>query len=50
MKSSGDFFLAGKVLPWWSMGMSLVVSDIGALDFIAVSGQGDGEMGSGLEF
>jgi len=40
VKSSGDFFLAGKMLPWWAIGMSLVVSDIGALDFIAVSGQG----------
>ena len=40
VKTSKDYFIAGKLLPWWAIGMSLVVSDIGALDFIAVSGQG----------
>ncbi|HUT52264.1 MAG TPA: sodium/solute symporter [bacterium] len=40
VRSSGDYFLAGRMLPWWAIGMSLVVSDIGALDFIGVSGQG----------
>ena len=25
-----DFFLAGRSLPWWAIGMSLVASDIGA--------------------
>ena len=40
VKSSKDYFIAGKMLPWWAIGLSLVVSDIGALDFIAVSGQG----------
>jgi SSS family solute:Na+ symporter len=37
--SSGDFFLAGKTLPFWAIGMSIVVSDIGAQDFVGVSGQ-----------
>jgi len=37
--SSKDFFLAGKMLPFWAIGMSIVVSDIGAMDFIGVSGQ-----------
>lgn len=37
--SSDDYFLAGKMLPFWAIGMSIVVSDIGALDFIGVSGQ-----------
>jgi len=40
VKSSGDYFIAGRMLPWWAIGMSLVVSDIGALDFVGVSGQG----------
>jgi len=37
--SSYDFFLGGKTLPFWAIGMSIVVSDIGAQDFVGVSGQ-----------
>jgi len=37
--SSEDYFLAGKSLPFWAIGMSIVVSDIGAQDFVGVSGQ-----------
>ncbi len=37
--SSSEFFLAGRTLPFWAIGMSIVVSDIGALDFVGVSGQ-----------
>jgi SSS family solute:Na+ symporter len=37
--SSRDFFLAGKTLPFWAIGMSIVVSDIGALDFVGIAGQ-----------
>lgn len=37
--SSQDFFLAGKALPFWAIGMSVVVSDIGAQDFVGISGQ-----------
>lgn len=33
-----DFFLAGKALPFWAIGFSIVVSDIGAVDFVAVAG------------
>jgi len=32
--TSEDFFLAGRSLPFWAMGMSLVVSDIGVLEMI----------------
>jgi len=38
IRSSRDFFLAGKSLPWWAAGMSLVVSDIGAKDMWASRG------------
>jgi SSS family solute:Na+ symporter len=38
IRTSGDFFLAGKSLPWWMAGMSLVVSDIGAKDMIGLAG------------
>ncbi|UCD49026.1 MAG: sodium/solute symporter [Phycisphaerales bacterium] len=39
VRSSKDFFLAGKALPFWAIGMSIVVSDIGAQDFVGISGQ-----------
>lgn len=39
VSSADDYFLAGKSLPFWAIGMSIVVSDIGALDFVGVSGQ-----------
>ncbi len=39
VSSSEDYFLGGKSLPFWAIGMSIVVSDIGALDFVGVSGQ-----------
>jgi len=40
IKSSRDFFLAGKSLPWWAAGLSLVVSDIGAKDMVGLAGDG----------
>lgn len=36
--SAEDFFTAGKALPFWAIGFSIVTSDIGATDFVAVSG------------
>ena len=36
--SSTDFLLAGKSLPFWAVGMSVVVSDIGAIDMMAGAG------------
>lgn len=36
--SSGDLFLAGRALPFWAVGMSIVVSDIGATDMMAGAG------------
>ena len=38
VRSTKDYFLAGKLLPWWAIGMSIVVSDIGAYDFVGASG------------
>jgi len=38
VKSTGDLFLAGRSLPFWAIGMSIVVSDIGALDLIGGAG------------
>jgi SSS family solute:Na+ symporter len=36
--NADDFFLAGRALPFWAIGFSIVVSDIGATDFVAVAG------------
>ena len=38
IRTSKDFFLAGRSLPWWAAGMSLVVSDIGAKDMVGLAG------------
>ena len=38
VRTSRDFFLAGRSLPWWVAGMSLVVSDIGAKDMVGLAG------------
>ena len=38
MKSGQDYFLAGWSLPWWAIGMSLVVTDIGATDMVGIAG------------
>jgi SSS family solute:Na+ symporter len=35
-----DLFLAGKSLPWWAVGTSLVVSDIGAKDMVGLATDG----------
>lgn len=33
-----DFFLAGRSLPWWAVGVSLVATDIGGTDIVGVGG------------
>lgn len=38
LKTGSDFFLAGRRLPWWAIGMSLVATDIGGTDIIGVGG------------
>lgn len=38
IRSGTDFFLAGRSLPWWAIGMSLVATDIGGTDIIGVGG------------
>ncbi len=38
MKSGHDYFLAGRSLPWWTIGLSLVATDIGGTDIIGVGG------------
>lgn len=40
IRTSRDYFLAGRTLPWWAVGMSLVVSDIGAKDMVGLAADG----------
>jgi len=39
-RSSQDYFLASKSLPWWVIGASLIASNISAQQFIGMSGSG----------
>ncbi|EYU16234.1 sodium/sugar symporter [Photorhabdus aegyptia] len=39
-KSTEDYFLAGKSLPWWTIGASLIAANISAEQFIGMSGSG----------
>ncbi len=39
-KDSEDYFLAGKTLPWWAVGASLIAANISAEQFIGMSGSG----------
>ncbi len=38
IRVGSDFFLAGRSLPWWAVGMSLVATDIGGTDIVGVGG------------
>jgi SSS family solute:Na+ symporter len=39
-KTSQDYFLAGRSLPWWAVGATLLAANISAEHFIAMSGSG----------
>jgi len=39
-KGTEDYFLAGKSLPWWAVGASLIAANISAEQFIGMSGSG----------
>ncbi|MBS0226452.1 MAG: sodium/sugar symporter [Proteobacteria bacterium] len=39
-KDSSDYFLAGKTLPWWAIGASLIAANISAEQIIGMSGSG----------
>ncbi len=45
VRTGKDLFLAGRSLPWWAVGISLVATDIGATDII---GGGGGAYAHGL--
>jgi SSS family solute:Na+ symporter len=37
-KNTGDYFLAGRALPWWAIGASLIAANISAEQIIGMSG------------
>lgn len=39
-KTTEDYFLAGKTLPWWAIGTSLIAANISAEQIIGMSGSG----------
>ncbi|MDG1829021.1 MAG: sodium/solute symporter, partial [Luminiphilus sp.] len=39
-KDASDYFLAGKSLPWWAIGASLIAANISAEQIIGMSGSG----------
>lgn len=39
-RSTEDYFLAGRALPWWAIGASLIAANISAEQIIGQSGQG----------
>jgi SSS family solute:Na+ symporter len=39
-KTSQDYFLANRALPWWAIGSTLLAANISAEHFIAMSGSG----------
>jgi SSS family solute:Na+ symporter len=39
-RTAEDYFLAGKSLPWWAIGASLIAANISAEQFIGMSGSG----------
>lgn len=40
VKTPEDYFLAGRSLPWWAIGASLIAANISAEQIIGMSGQG----------
>jgi SSS family solute:Na+ symporter len=39
-KDTKDYFLAGRSLPWWAIGASLIAANISAEQIIGMSGSG----------
>lgn len=38
VRSGSDFFLAGRSLPWWAVGMSLIATDLAGVGLIGMGG------------
>src|SRR4030042_4083480 len=43
--NSEDYFLAGRGLRWWLIGISIVAANISTEQFVGMAGQGAGSIG-----
>ena len=39
-RNLGDFFLAGRRMRWWAVGLSVMATQISAITFVSTTGQG----------
>lgn len=44
-KDSADYFLGGRALPWWLIGVSVVAANISSEQFVGMAGQAAGDVG-----
>jgi SSS family solute:Na+ symporter len=44
-KNSADYFLGGRRLPWWLIGVSVVAANISTQQFVGMAGQSAGQVG-----
>ena len=44
-KTSADYFLGGRRLPWWLIGISIVAANISTEQFVGMAGQAAGDIG-----
>jgi SSS family solute:Na+ symporter len=44
-RTSADYFLGGRQLPWWLIGVSIVAANISTEQFVGMSGQAAGDVG-----
>lgn len=44
-KNSADYFLGGRSLPWWLIGVSVVAANMSTEQFVGMAGQAAGDVG-----
>ena len=44
-KSAADYFLGGRALPWWLIGVSVVAANMSTEQFVGMAGQAAGDVG-----
>lgn len=44
-RTSADYFLGGRSLPWWLIGVSIVAANISTEQMVGMAGQGAGDVG-----
>jgi SSS family solute:Na+ symporter len=44
-RTSADYFLGGRALPWWLVGVSIVAANVSTEQFVGMAGQAAGDVG-----